>query len=833
LLYFHILNISYRNFLHRLMRILVGCLLLMFLAGVGSYTYAQSGPAVIQGRVLIEDNLPAEAATVILVAAADSSILKSTICNVDGEYSFSVLPGKYLILASRIGYEQFFSGPYIITEDKDIHTRDITLIKSLPELKEVSISARRSYVEVQAGKVVLNVQNSIVAEGNSAFDVLRQAPGVHVGNQGNVSIIGRQNALVMIDNKPIGLSGDNLVSYLQSMQSSSIQRIELITNPSAKYEAAGAGVINIISKKGTNVGTNGTLTGGAGYGKFYKANIGVTFNNRMGDMNIFGNYNYSANKTFHTFTTDRHIIYKGLASDYDVDYYTTRESYNHTFRLGTDFFLSPQHTLGFLVSGTVNNNDFMKDNSLKIANRSVLDSTIVTTSKLNRDLSNINYDINYNGKLDTAGQVLSVDLSYNNYDRHSDEYISNHFYNSSGSAYRPPLYQQNISPSDIRIWASKIDYVKPLSKTAQLEAGVKYSWIKSNNVLVFGPKVNNAYTVDPKLSSDFVYKENINSAYANYTNKIGKVNIVAGLRVEQTNSKGDSTQTLLRIKKNYLDLFPQAQLRYSPNAKNDFAISFNRSIQRPVYEDINPFLYYVDLYDYRSGNPNLLPEYSNKIELSHTYNKTIVTSLYATVTTNIYDFNVLLQNDSSKVNITTRKNFGDIYIYGLRFFTPLQFTSWWTGNISLDASYQRIKAYKENGNLDKGTQDILLSSLQSFRIASTWAAEISGKYESPTFYGFSQFKANYRVDAGISKQVFDKKGTLRLSVTDIFRTERDRAYSNYQNLNVSIINRDEGRIVRFGFTYRFGKISLKSSTRHNAGNEDEQKRAGGVAGSAN
>lgn len=794
--------------------------------------FGQNKTSNIHGRVLIENGLPSVASTVILLAA-DSSMLTSAACDENGSYSFNVRPGSYLLLASRIGYNQSLSPLYNVTQASDIHALDITLIKSVPELKEVSINASRSYVETKPGRTVLNVQNSIIAEGNSVYELLRQAPGVQAGSQGSISIIGRQNAMIMVDGKPINLTGENLSAMLQSMQSSTVQQIELITNPSARYEAGGAGVINIILKKGSNAGTNGTFTIGGGYGKFYKANTGVTFNNRMGDVNIFGNYNFSANKTFHTFTTDRTISEQGFTSNYDSKYYTTRESFNHTFRLGSDFFLSPKHTLGVLVSGTFNNSDYIKDNSLLISNNGTFDSTIVTTANLKRDLANINYNINYIGKLDTMGQTLSADISYNYLDRESNEYISNYFNKATGQVYRPDLFQQNLSPSKINIWAAKVDYVKPISKTSQLEAGIKYSQVKSDNDLIFGPKIGSAYNVDPNLSSNFIYNEKINSAYANVITAVAKWRINAGLRIEQTIAKGNSTRSTINFEKNYLSFFPQVQVRYNHNAKNNFTLSFNRSILRPVYEDINPFLYYVDLYDYRSGNPALLPSYTSKLELAHSYNSTIISSLYALITDNFYDFNVFEQDNASKVNITTRKNFGRMEAYGIRFFSPAQFTSWWTSTYSLDVSYQRIKAYAENGNLNKGTQDVIFSTNQSFKLGSGFSAEAMAKYESPTFYGFSQFKANYRFDAGISKSLFKNMGTLRLSINDIFRTERDRAYTNYGNLNLSIVNRDEGRVVRFGFSYRFGNRLLKSAGTHRAGNEDEQRRAGSVAGSGN
>ncbi len=810
----------------------IACIaILLFSANSG---FAQIKTPVLRGKVFTENNTPAELSTVILLAA-DSSIISSTACDANGEYKFAVKAGNYLLLASSIGYEQALSGPYFIASD-DIIARNITLIKSIPELKEVSINARRSYVEVKPGRVVLNVQNSIVAEGNSVYDVLRQAPGVQVGNGGNISIIGRQNAMILIDGKPTNLSGENLNTILQSMQSSSVQQIELLLNPSARYDAGGAGVINIISKKGTNAGTNGTFNLGGGYGKYYKAVGGVTFNNRMGNINIFGDYNFSANKSFRTFTTDRTINYQGQISNYDSRYYTTRESFNHTFRVGSDFYLSPQHTLGAMISGTVNNSAYLKDNFLAIANNGKLDSNIVTLADLKRNLSSINYDVNYVGKLDSLGQTLSADVSYNHFDRDSKEYISNYFSKSSGEEYRPQLDLQNLSPSKINIWAAKIDYVKPLSQASQLEMGVKYSNVSSDNDLVFGPKINNVYTINSILSNNFTYTEKISAAYALLNTSIAKWKFTAGLRVEQTDAKAASStnaSSVINFDKNYTNLFPQVAVRYNHNTNNNFVLSFNRSISRPAYEDINPFVYFVDLYDYRAGNPQLMPSFTNKIELTHLYKNVINTSLYVAVTDNFYNFNSYIQNDQNKVNITTRRNFGQWAVYGIRFFSPVDFTNWWNATFSVDASYQRIKAFARNGDLNKGIQDILFSSTQRFTIAPGFSAEISGRYESPTFYGYVNFKANYRFDGGISKSVFNNMGTLKLTMGDMFRTDRDRGSIQYQNLNMAIINREEGRVVRLGFSYRFGNKQLKSARTRGSGNEEEQSRTGSVAGSGN
>ncbi|MGZ3753899.1 MAG: TonB-dependent receptor domain-containing protein [Mucilaginibacter sp.] len=807
------------------MRFLFTCIFLGILMGICAHSSAQDKNAAIAGKVTTENHTDPEGTSVILLAAADSSILKSTICDKSGSFKFeNVEPGNYLVIASKIGFAQSLAGPYVISAGGDMNI-SITLIRSYPQLKEVAVSAKRPYIEVKPGKVVLNVQSSIIAEGNSAFEILRQAPGVHVDNQGNISIIGRQNALIMVDGKPTNLTSENLLAFLQGMQSGGIQQIELITNPSAKYEAAAAGIINIVSRKGTNVGTNGTLTVGGGYGAFYKSNAGLVFNNRTDQFNVFGTYSYAGEETFHSIITDRQINYNNVFSNYDADYYATQKKYSHNFRFGTDYFVSKNSTLGFLVYGSINDNDFIKTNKLNIANNGVKDSLIATDSKLTRNISNINYDLNYNGTLDNSGKTLSVDLLYNDVNRHSDEYITNDFYNATGNNYRPSLYQQNLSPSIIHNWVAKIDYVNPMSKTSKLEAGVKYSWAKSNNDLIFGPLVNGRYQSDPNFSNRFIFTENINSGYLNYTNNLTKWNLLFGLRVEETNSSGNSVTLNQVINRSYLNFFPKIQIVYHFDEKNDFTLGYNRGIERPMYSDINPFLYYIDLYDYRSGNPNLLPEYANNIELSHTYNYTLITTLYAHITTGFYGFNDFDQNDKTKVDITTKKNFGTQSAYGLKFSAPVDFTNWWHANFSLDVAYERTKAYPQNGNLNKGTQDIQFSSMQSFTITNTLSAELSGVYDSPSFYGIAQFKAYYRIDAGIAKQLFDKKASIKLSVNDLFDTWRDRAYSNYQNLNLNIVDKIESRYVKLNFVYRFGKSSVKS-VKHQAANEEEQKRIG-------
>jgi iron complex outermembrane receptor protein len=807
------------------MKFLIGCFFSAFLACSFCDLQAQVAPAVLKGRVLAQ-NGPADGATIILLKYKDSSVVISVSADQTGAFRLNdVQPGNYLLLLSKTGFQTAYSGPYLLNSGQSVTTPDITLKATVKQLGEVSVVGNRPAIIAKPGELIIDVQNSVMAQGNSVFDILRQSPGVRVDNNNNINIIGRQSALITIDDKPTNLTGDDLVAILRSMQANTIDRIELITSGSAKYDASSGGIINIVTKKGKNTGFNGSITGTAGYGRYYKSNVGLVFNDRTAYFNIFGNYSYTDNKTFHDFTIDRKINFDDTLSDYHTDYSGVQQSHVHAFGLGTDFYLSSAQTIGFFINGSVTDDNIAKNNNLLIYNQAALDSTINTNSNLNRDVTHINYNINYKAKLDTMGKTLSADVNYTTNDRSSAEYITNNYYNTGGQLYKDSLLR-NLSPSTIHILFSRVDFVDPLSKTSRLEAGLKYSYVTSNNDLIFGPEINGVYTSNPAFTNHFLYTEDVNAAYVNYQDKMGKFNMDVGLRVEQTIAKGNSLTLNQVVNDNYADLFPHALFTYTNAENNQWGLSYSRGITRPGYETLNPFLYYVDPYDYRSGNPNLKPEYSNEVEFSYHYNKNFITTLYTNIISNAYDFFVYDQNDTTKTNITTTKNLGNIYNYGVRFFAPVMVTNWWTSNFDLDASYQRYVAYPQNGNLNKGTQDIIFKTLQDFTITKTFLAEISFHYESPNFYGVNQFKANYGVDAGIGDQLFNNRLSVRLSVTDIFNTVEDRSFTNYQNLDMTINDKKETQVARLTLTYRFGKSSLKA-TAHHTGNEEEQRRIGG------
>ncbi|RFZ90355.1 hypothetical protein D0C36_21415 [Mucilaginibacter conchicola] len=809
-----------------------GCFFLAFLVCI-NFCYAQTGITLIRGSVSTQSNQPADAATAILLHLPDSALVTSALVDAKGAFQFNnIKPGKYVILATMLGYKRAYSPNFETKADIDISLAAIQLTPISTQLKDVTVTARKAYVEVKPGKTIINPSASIIADGQSALDILRQSPGVKVDNNDAVSVSGRQDALILIDGKATNLSGADLAALLKSTQGSNIDRMEVITGGSPRYDASAGGVINIVLKKGKNIGTNGTFTLGAGYGRYYKGNTGISFNSRTKHYNIFGNYNFTANKAFKNFNTQRGIDYNGLQSQYNTMYRSTSETFTNNFRLGTDFFLSDAHTLGFLVSGNINNATFDKRNTLSIYNQGTLDSTVRANSALDRDIHTFSYNLNYNGKLDATGRTLAANVTYTNNARGSDEYITNTFNNAAGAQYRNPLLLQNLSPTKVNIWSALLDYSNPLGKNAKIDAGVKFSSTKTDNNLIFGPKVDslNTYTIDTTYSNHFIYTEKIAAGYINYSGKFGKTDISAGVRAEYTNSRGDSYREQSPTKRHitprdYFNLFPTVQIEYHQNDKNDYSLNFTRGIARPAYDKLNPFLSFIDVYTYQSGNAYLRPVYANTLSLMHTYNQEISTRLYASFATGA-TFPFYQQNDATKVIINTDVNLGRTHSIGIAFNAPVKFTNWWNSNYDIDASYQRYIADPKYGDFDKSAGDVIINTTQTFKLGSRLSAELYGFYETPTVYGINNFKSAYYANAGLSMPVLNKLGKLSVTLLDIFKTRRDRAYTTYQNLNRSTVDWREYRILSVNFSYRFGKSTVKGAARHRTGSEDEQKRIG-------
>ncbi|GAA4327938.1 outer membrane beta-barrel family protein [Mucilaginibacter gynuensis] len=789
------------------------------------YAHAQTTATGIEGKVLSENEVPADAATVRLLSYPDSAIIRTTISDKSGYFEFKALtPGSYFIQITKVGYRKQYTLRYQVVADNSIKTPDISLIPITKQLKEITITDKREFVEVRPDKTVLNVDKSIVASGNSILDVLRTAPGVKVMND-EVIFKGGQKALIAINGKTVLLSGDQLSDLLKSYQSANVSQVELISNPSAKYDAAGGGLINIVLKKNKELGLRVSVFESASIGDKYKLNTGFSANYRTEKFNLFGNYNFSQNKIPRTWDINRNILMDDVVSGYDVKYLGTTVAKNHNFNIGADFIVKPGHNIGVLVTGYVNPVKVDKTNTTNLTANGILDSTITSLSTINRRIDNINYNLNYKGTFGKdKDHTLSADFDLSEYDRRSFENLRNDFLNVNRIAYRNPVFFEVTSPADINIKSFKVDYSKKIGEKGSFETGVKYSDVNSDNQIDFEELVNNQYTLVPSLTDHFTYKERIKAGYVNYTNTIGKADITIGVRAEETNANRKSFNPDRVADTSYFNLFPTAQVVYEVNDKHELTFNYNRRIGRPNYQDLNPFVAYIDKYAYSTGNPFLRPQYTNAFEFSDTY----LGKYKATVGVNLINAfytTVYLQNDVTGVYTTTKNNFGNRYQYNAEFNIPVEVTSWWQISNYLSGSIEKY-TYNAETAQTKHAYDMLLQVNQTFVITPELKAEFNGSYETPTYFGIKSYREQYYFSAGLS-QAINTYGSVKLAMSDIFNTYVDRYNTRFMNLDLKGREKAGTRFVTLSFTYRFGNQSVKSARKRVGGAVDEQTRLSG------
>ncbi|MNK44545.1 hypothetical protein D3C87_632830 [compost metagenome] len=781
----------------------------------------------ISGVILDENNKPADYVTVVLFKAADSSIVKTAFTDPNGTFGF-IVPGKgsYFYKASNMGYKTFKSKTITVAEDNQkIDFGTAQLVATAQNLKEVSVAATKPLIERKMDKIVMNVANSSIMTGSSALEVLQKAPGVTVDQNDKISMMGKQGVLIQLDGKQTYMSSADVANLLRNMQSSDIESIELITNPSSKYDASGnSGIINIKTKKNKNGGTNGSVNGSLGYGKNLRANAGINLNHRTQKLNLFGNYNYGKFERDNLIAIDR--ISNGTPDTYFMQVgESNRKQYNNNFKAGLDYFIDKKNTIGVLVNGYFNHGTEAAGNNTLIGpSFQKVDSTLISNSLQTNKYNNISYNLNYKSVLDTAGSEISADIDYSKYNGNDGSDYANDYLFANGNRIRPISYIRNSTPSIIDIKAFKIDYNVSLSKTVKLEAGVKSSWVKTDNDLQAEEFVNNNWQNDVRRSNQFVYDENVNAAYTNINKQFKNTSVQLGLRMEQTNSKGNLITTNTVVKRSYWDFFPTLFVQQNLSKNNQLGFSYSRRIDRPSYDALNPFIYYLDQYTYSKGNPFLNPQYTHNFELSYTLLQKYILSIgYSRVNDVIAE--VILPDAANKALYQTNANIATNISYNANLNVPVQITKWWQTNNNLNVFYLSFEAPDLAGSaLKTGKTSFQFKSQQTFTIVNGFTAELNGNYESPLDYGTLSLKARYSIDAGLSKTLFKKKASLKLALSDIFNMSENNLSSAYPGLTYTVHQKNETRVGRISFTYRFGKNEIKPARRRATGTEAEQGR---------
>jgi len=784
-----------------------------------SFCIAQSS-GVILGSVIDAENQAALYASVVLYAASDSALVKGAITDEEGRFSINTVPkGSYFLGVSYVGFASYTSSVFSFNET-NYDCGEILLEVANTELTEVTIAAERPIMEVRSDMVVLNVDKTVNAVGENALNLLRKSPGVMVDNNENVTLMGKTGVQVYIDGKPSPMGAADLAAYLKTIPSEQIDAIEIISNPSAKYDAEGnAGIINIRLKKDTNLGGNANLSLGFSQGEVPQYNGSITANYRNKKLNIFGNYSYFDGENTNFFNI-RRVQTAGVFDGGSVSNNTWQ---GHGFKFGTDFYLDNKNTIGFMVNGNITD---WTNSSLgtTVIESAVQDTILRAENDSDGDNSNYNFNVNYRFD-DKKGNVINIDGDYGQYRSDALDFQNNFYTNPSGNTtYRSPFYVYE-PPTDIDIWTFKIDYEKPLFG-GKIETGIKTAFVNTDNTFDAYDVVDGVKFLDINRSNNFVYKENVNAAYAKFSTKIEKWGYQAGLRVEQTNSEGILTSMVDidddKVKRNYVDYFPSAGLSYQLNDKNSFQLSYSRRINRPSYQDLNPFEDQLDELTFQKGNPFLRPEYTNNIQLNHTFmyalNTTLSFSRTKDVITAITD---TLRGDAS---FLTSLNIDQQRHYSINIASPVPINDWWSAYISLSGYRIENEAMIDGKSVSIAANTFNIYSQHSIKLPADFTFEVSGWYNSSSIWGGTFITdPMWSMDAGVQKRLFAGKGNLKLSVSDIFKTQVWSGISNFGDLYMETSGGWDSRRFKVNFSYMFGNDKVKSR-RRSTGLEDEKNR---------
>lgn len=766
--------------------------------------------------------------TVSLLRAKDSSVVKLSVTDNDGKFTFDAQPGQYLVSLSHVGYFPMYSKA-IDLSSSSVTVDELNMTKSEGAIQGVTVSSKKPMVEVKADKMILNIEGTINAVGNDALELLRKAPGVLLDKDDNISLAGKNGVTFYIDGKKSPLAGTDLIAYLKSLQASQIEAIEIITNPSAKYDAAGnAGIINIRLKKNKSYGTNGSVNAGYNIGIHPKYNAGINLNNRQGRVNLFGSYNYNWNTSRNFMRLDRDVV--------DTAFRQRNQMFNknttHGFKAGMDWYINNKHTIGVMVNGNLTDGSMRSNSNTTISKGGVLDRTLIANNRASSDRDNLNGNINYRF-IDTAGHELNIDLDYGNYSILSDQYQPNRYYDPSGN-----LIGENIrnmsAPTDIDIYTVKVDYEQNF-KGGKLGYGLKSSYVDSKNDF-------KRFLGQPKsleTHNNFHYKENINAAYVNYNRQFKGFMIQLGVRVENTNVKGytevvepGKADTSMSFKRNYSNPFPSAALTINKNPMSQWNFTYSRRIDRPAYQDLNPFEFRLDDYTYQRGNTLLRPQFTNSFGVTHTYKYVLNTSLNYSHVSDM--FTQLVDTANKSRSFISKQNLATQDIVSLNVSYPFSYKSYSAfGNLNTYYSHYKANfgSAERNVNLDVFAFSIYMQHSIKFGKKKDWTGEVSGWYASPSIWGGTfKSKEMWSVDAGVSKTVLKGKGMLKASVSDIFQTMRWRGISDFAGQHTVASGGWESRQFKLNFSWRFGSNTVKAARQRKSGAEDESKRVGSQGG---
>lgn len=770
-------------------------------------------------------------ASILLKKQSDSSLVKGYISDENGIFKASNLPtGFFTIRIQSSGFDAKEIKSVEINTHSNFDLGSIILTNSTTILQEVKVSATKPFIERKLDKTIVNVENSVMAAGNTTYELLERSPGIIIDKDGNISIKGRSGAKVMIDGKISYLTGAELSNFLRNLPADQISQLEIMSNPSSRYDAAGTGgLVNIKLKKNANIGVNGSANITYAQGFYNREAIGINMNYRKNAWNIFGNAT-AGNRP----VLEQNYLLRKFSKQkeqFEQNFKYPNQNKNSQIKTGVDWYYSKKTTLGLLVSGAYNNDYLTKGLNETVQSNDVGKVLTRTNTYNSFTMPNYNYATNLNFKhsFDTTGKELTVDLDYAKFSNdNQNDYIASYLYGDFSKIIPDTIIRVN-SASKIDQYSLKADFVIPNYWKSKWEMGIKSSYVKTNNILEFRGKTEfqTDYNYLAEQANRFIYTEQIHAAYLNSERKIGKLSYQIGLRSELTLADGTSKSFIgapdSSFHRNYFQLFPSAFLQYDLSKNHSLGFTYSRRIDRPGYSDLNPFVFYIDNYTYNVGNPMLMPQLTNSLELSHTYQGSISTTMGYSLTDQVIT-QLLKQDSETRRTYQTTANLAQRATYSLGFSLPIPIKNWWTSNTDIYINRAELKGKIETNPINTSKNMFYVSSNHTFTFPKDYKFEIGGNFFSGGLESAFLFGAGGSLNLGIQKTILNKRGTIRLNAQDILYTSNPEVTIKYADLDVIVRPRNDTRIFRINFAYRFGNSLIKGARQRSTGLEDEKSR---------
>lgn len=791
---------------------------LLIIAGCGAANAQQFS---LKGKILGQK----DGVVVNLLTQKDSTIVRTALSDSTGRFEFLLLlEGTYILSIRHLGHQPYDSGPFILGHaQKELVVPDITLTELPDQLQAVQVIARKPFVQRKIDRVVVNPEALISNAGSTSLEMLEKAPGVLIDINGNITLEGRSGVLVFIDDKPTYMSSSDLANYLRSLPASSVESFEIMTNPPAKYDASGnAGVINIRLKRTMVKGVNGGLNLNYGQGRYLRSNNSFNINYRINKVNYFANLSWNKNNSYQDLFIDRFYYTSGgvYNSGFMQNSYIKRSFTGQTARVGMDYYMNDRSTLGMVLSGFINPSSTWVTNTANVTDQNdVLLSKVYAYNPTDREWKNGSLNLNYAYKIDGKGKELTANGDYINYRSAANQSLLNEVYAPSNNLVSTSTLASQL-PATITIKTGQLNYLHPLQNGSRFEAGAKTSFVDADNTAMFYDVVNGTHTPNYEFSNRFLYKENVNAVYANYSKNWKKLSLQLGLRMENTNIKGhqlgnpqvnDSSFT-----RTYTNLFPTIYLMYKLDSlqEHQIGLNFGRRIDRPNYQDMNPFTYPLDRFTYYAGNPFLQPTFSYNMELSYSYKNMFTASI---------DYNIvndLIQETNEQRNniyYSRPGNFGRQTIYGIDLNGSFRLSKWWV--LQLYTEYKNL-GYRSDvygQRLDDNKWYWVIMPTNQFTINPNLSAELAGSYQTRVLVGQFLTIPVWQMRVGISQRIMQGKGTLRLNVSDLFYTNQPGGdIRNIANSQARWKSWLDSRVVSLSFSYRFNKGKSLNARRSGA-----------------